>query len=284
MTAGNDISGTPSPIVRRVVLTFEAGVQDAGAFDALAAFAAALHSELVGVFVGEAELLRVAALPFTRTVRLPTGTLEPLETATMAAQLERLAARARREMERAASRLRVRHSFLTLSRSADLAGIIEEVDLVVREASVTQGRSLRLHSSRATAVVPPRGLLLVRHPTAPLAGPVAAVYDGTAGGTRALAVAGALAAAGEGGLVVLLAGDDVETCRRLQAAAETELAAQAVEVTWRPMPGAGVDELRRVVAGERGLVIAGARDPLLGELPPEHLVSEVLHRSLLLVR
>lgn len=279
-----DDDGKARLAIRRVVLTFGDGGHDVGELDALAAFAAALGSELVGVFMEESELLRAAGLPFTRTVRVPTGNIEPLETAAMAAHLNRLAATARREMERAANRLRVRHSFLTLSRSADFAGMIEKLDLVVREVGVTRRLSFRSRSSHRAEVEPPCGLLLIRHPTAPLAGPVAVVYDGTPGGARALAAAGELAAASRGGLVVVLAGGDAEACRRLEETARGQLAPEPVEPTWRPLPAAGVDGLQSVLKGDRGLAIIGAESPLLGGMPAERLVTEVLHRSLLLVR
>ena len=99
------------PAIRRILVAMDTLSDNMAVLEAAAVLAARLEAELTGLFVEDADLLRAADLPVSLEVMLWTAReRNPTETE-MARALRALAARVRKDLERAAKRARVPWSF-----------------------------------------------------------------------------------------------------------------------------------------------------------------------------
>lgn len=103
----------PELQTRRVLLTLAAGGADAASLRAGVALAAALSAELDALFLEDADLFTLSALPFAREI-LPSGTERPVAAEALAGALRAQAAHLREELARQAEPARVKWSFRTL--------------------------------------------------------------------------------------------------------------------------------------------------------------------------
>lgn len=130
MTGGH---GSP---VARILVALDAGSDAAVTLATASEMAARLRAELRGVFIEDANLLHSATLPFVKAIEETSAIRREFDPATLEEQLRRLAARAKRLLEREAKRRSLRWSF-TVSRGAvvDVADrLLEEADMLVVEA------------------------------------------------------------------------------------------------------------------------------------------------------
>lgn len=223
----------------RVVLTARASADADRLLAEASALARAMHAELVGMFVEATELLRVAALPVTREVGASSGSVRGLDVTDTIRLLERQASEVRTLVARAATGLDLPWSFQ-----------VTRGDLV--EAA--------LHAARTDLVLlapqpsPHQRTLGPERPRA-RPGTVAAVYDGTPAGQRALEAA--LSLAGRRADAVSLAVPPAAAATLSQVADLRRLAADALP----PAPGepsaVPLAEVRRRLA-PRVLVVSVA--------------------------
>lgn len=165
---------------RRIVLAIDASLPSVEAARTAAELARVLGAEILGIFVEDLNLLRLAALPFARELRVPGGREHPLERSSLEAELRALAAWARAELGRAASAAQVPWSFevrrATLPEAVLAAAA--EADLLVlgdsgRAARGRAGSTVRAAAERAATPVllhprgasTGRGVLLVLDPS-----------------------------------------------------------------------------------------------------------------------
>jgi hypothetical protein len=123
--------------------------------------ALAMQAELSGVFVEDADLLRVAALPFTREVGLVSGALRPLETADVESALRRQAEQVRRSLAELAQGAQVRWSFRVAR--GKLAG--EVLAAAGRADVVVTGERQRVAGAGERLAIPPTTITAVVEPT-----------------------------------------------------------------------------------------------------------------------
>jgi len=252
------------PKIRRVVAALDAAATPARVLEAAIGLASALHVELVGLFVEDERLRRVAELPFTQEFGLATGRARPLEVADVERALRRQAERMRRILGE-------------LAQPLGLAWTLE----------VARGESLKT----AFAFAKSDDLLVVgraryvpaefERPVAAGAGargrPVAVLYDETPQSRRALGFAATLAGSVgcEIAVLVPVAGPEAFRARRLEAGRLLQSAGtSAAAYVMLPDPGAPTverasREQRAWVlvwpAGERGAA-ARATTQLLAEV------------------
>jgi hypothetical protein len=172
------MSGTPEGRTARVVLAARAASDAQRLLEEAAELARALHTELTGLFVEEADLLSGVGLPVTREVGLVSGAVRDIDAVATARELRRQADDVRVRLQRLATALGLPWSFR-----------VERGDVL--EVAVSAAASdLVILAPRTAAwqrvVGPP--LAAAREPT------VAALYDATDAGERALAAAFDLAA------------------------------------------------------------------------------------------
>lgn len=159
-----------------------------------------LKVELAGLFIENARLLRLAALPFAREIGHSSGGLFPLE----AAQLERRFLREAEHMH------------------AELAALAAELALPwsfeVRRGSLCEG-VLGAHQADFIVLGSRPALWRLKQAPAGFRPPVAVYYDGSAPGERALRTALALVGGHTGQLRLLLPAGSGETLGTLRSQA-----------------------------------------------------------------
>ena len=66
------------PVIRRILVAVDASTHSLAALEAASVLAEVLNAELVGIFVEDINLLRLAGLPFAREVRYQSALDRPL--------------------------------------------------------------------------------------------------------------------------------------------------------------------------------------------------------------
>ncbi|MGH2621243.1 MAG: universal stress protein [Anaerolineales bacterium] len=271
--------------IRRILVALDASPHSLSALQAAAELAAELSAELVGVFVEDVNLVRLAALPVTRELGQTSARVRELDERSMTRQLRSLAQRAERALAREAGRLQVRWSFM-VSRGTigpELWGAASEADLVVMGRT---GWSARRRAGSSVEAVLASGVrrTLVIGTGAKLQPTLLVVHDGSEMADRALQTAALLAKSKGGYLAVAIVRPDPEQAQRLQRQVAEQLRPRGLEVRYRWLHRSDSRALVELVATEqRCLLVLPAEAPQLQDLPlPE--VFENLNCPVLIVR
>ncbi len=212
--------------VRRILVALDTSHSSMAALQAAAGLASALQAELIGLFVEDDNLMRLAGLPFAQELRWPAARRQGLSEGQMAQQLRLRASQARRALAMAAEQMEVEWSFRVVR-----GQVTEEVLLACREADLlslgrtglTMLRRTRMGSTaRAAAAQATRPVLLARE-TSDMDWPVVVTYDGSPLAQRGLAAGVRLAQRYANNLIVLLLGESRESASALAAAAQQQI-------------------------------------------------------------
>ncbi len=233
--------------IDRVLVALDSSPQGLGALEVAAELAARHDAQLIGVYVEDIDVLRMAALPFAREYsRLSAGGRE-LDSSAMARAMRGQATRLRQAVAAAAEKAHVRWTFRSQRGrvSAELIAASKEADIViVGRASGPSARRERLGSTaRALASGSPRTVVLLQRGT-PFGRPVLVTYDGKASADRALATAAAMALEGEEGLVVVV---PAEGSSALTERASTKLRGWNIEARYVTVPRISLSALLTVL-------------------------------------
>jgi len=208
--------------IERILVALDASPASQSALQTAVELAARFRAQLIGLFVEDINLLRVAQLPFAQEVSLFSPTYRRLESRDLERQLKVQAEQMRRSMARLAAAHNVAWDF-RVTRGAVTTEVMtagSEADLVILGKI---GRSFsaarRMGSTVRMVVLQRRGLTLVLQPGSRLTVPVAAFYDGSESGRTALDTAGQLVKVQDGKLTVLVLAESKEEARRLQVEA-----------------------------------------------------------------
>jgi len=234
--------------IRRILVAVDGSDQSLAALEAAATLAAQLEAELEALFVEDADLLRLADLPCGRVLSLLLLEAERTDRERMERQLRLQAARAQDAVRRRAAALGVRASFRAVRGevvSEILAAAAGADLLTLGKAGRGRVRRVSSGSTLQAALAAGRPLLVAGDPSWAGQG-LLAVYDGSAAGAKALALAGELASG---------SGQELNTVILARWAAEAEqLAARARE----QLPGPGVSAGLSYSWGEPAAAILAA--------------------------
>ena len=212
--------------VRRILVALDASPHSHAALEAAAALAVPLQAELAGIFVLDAELLRMSALPEARETGLTSARRRTLNPETMERALKLQAERARKSLEDIARHHRLATTFQLMRGNvlAELLRAAEQTDLLAMgfmgQMNVTRprlGSTVRGVTSRAACSV------LLLSPGVRKGSAVVAVYGRSANANSALAIASQLADQRDSPLVVLVCAPE-ETAAPLKEAVAEQLA------------------------------------------------------------
>lgn len=267
--------------IRRILVALDASQHSLAALEMAASMAELLHAELMGVFVEDINLLRVAQLPFVQEVRYPMARLREIDEARMTQQLRALAAQAERELSEIAAKRHVRWSFRIArgSVAAELlaASLQAEADML---ALGRFGRSLvpqtLLGSTARVAVKQAKGPVLLMRAGVDLEQPLLLIYDGTAAARRALVLASLLVGK-NGRLRMLIWAEDDDTAQQYRQDVDTQLHEhdETIEVSYRRLHPQAERLVEVVEQSDFGLLLVGGTD---SQLPPalvESLLEEL---------
>jgi hypothetical protein len=190
------MSAADHPLHRRLIVELWHGGADARTLRAIAAVAALLDLDLHGLFIEDAALFDLAALPFVRELRLPTHEWQTMEAGRIAQELRHAAATSQRMLREVATALGVANAFEIRRGEPDeaLAAITVGGDIVVVCEPATLGSRLSSGAARLQSAAHASGASLLFLPTGfkPRSGPIVAVVDGSADPALALATRAAI--------------------------------------------------------------------------------------------
>lgn len=274
-------------IIRRILVALDASSHSLAALEAAAELAADLKAELLGLFVEDINLVRLAELSFARAIHYPSATERQLDSPGVERELRVQAAQARQSLAAVAERVRVRWSFQTVRGRvvSELLTAAREADLLtLGKASRPLGGRVRLGSTaRAVAAGAPRSVLLLQR-GACIGKPVLVTYDGSVGSRQGLALGARLAQADADKLTVLVMADSPETAQRLEGQAADWLRARGLAARYRRVTGDRVRALAQAVRAEGGGVLVLGGEPVLLENEAIQQLLDELPCPVLLVR
>ncbi|HKS96324.1 MAG TPA: universal stress protein [Terriglobia bacterium] len=266
--------------IRRILVALDASAHSLAALEAAADLAARMEAELVGLFVEDINLLRLAGLPFAQAIRRHSLAGEPFDSPGMERALRAQAAQARRALAAASERAAVKSSFRVVRGrvAAELLTAASDADLIaLGKAGGSLTRNVRLGSTAlALTANAPLPLLLVTS-GAPRQ-PILAVYDATECGRRALEAAASLAEMTGSPLTVIIVADNPEAAGQLEKKAGSGLEGHPAQVRVARLP-----RLAYVVRNEpTGLLVVGVHGSL-GEEALQRLL-DAIDNPVLLIR
>jgi nucleotide-binding universal stress UspA family protein len=244
--------------LRRILVALDASPHSHAALEEAAALAVPLQAELAGVFVLDAELLRLSALPVATETGLTSAQRRTMDPESMERALRMQAERARKSLEDTARQHRLEASFRLLRGNVlvELLRAAQDTDLLAMgllgQMNVNPSRlgsTVRGVARQATC-----SLLLLR-PDVRKGSAVIVVYGRSPHADSALAIASQLAAQRNSPLVVLVCAPE-GSAAPLSEAAEEQLAQTGQKHLLQAVDPHEFDSLRAALAGhDAGLLV-----------------------------
>lgn len=234
--------------IRRIVVALDASPQSLAALDFAMELASRLDAELIGIFIEDINLLRMAQLPFVREVGHYSATLRPLDSPQIERQLRARARQVERAMTAAAHGERLRWSF-RVARGVipvELLAAALDADLVMLGKAGWSGRRGVGSTTRLMVVQSPNRLMVLQQRLSPT-NPVIVAYDGSESGRKALSASRLVWR--EGNLLkVFVLAENSQEASRLQAEAQEGMEGMGIpaQYSWQPhLDGARLVRLAR---------------------------------------
>lgn len=255
--------GVPrGPNIERIVVALDPSRHSRAALEAAVLMAARLEAELLGLFVEDANVRRLAELPFAEEVGLFTASCRRVETHELSRQLSVQAGRVRRDFGISTRRVTRQCTFrIVRGRVAqEILKAAAEADVVILGKGAWSPFETG-HLAPAVREVlrrTPASTLILRA-DARLAPPVRVVYDGSSLGEKAVRTAADLTADEDGYLVVFLLADDPDDASRLESNVREWLSEMELELSFQRLTEASVSRLAYLAAHEeRGTLVLPA--------------------------
>lgn len=260
--------------IHRVLVALDASPHSRAALKAAAQLAADFQTEILGMFIEDINLLRLAQLPCAREVAYATRGIRTVDSQRLERALRTQAAQLQHMLATVAQGRNVPWSFRVGRGNVakELLAAAEEGDvLVLGRVGTSIVQRARLGSTAQTVVATARHTVVFLEHGVELGVPVLVLFDGSEGAVRAMATAARLTRGDDRNLVVLLAGNDKDAQQRLHQQASSWLAAQGHGARFYGLsPGAIslINTVRR--EGGRTLVLAAdhafAKEEMLADL------------------
>lgn len=257
--------------IRRILVALDASPNSLAALEAAAELAAGLKAELLGLFVEDINLLRLAEVPFALEIGFFSTARRQLSILELERELRAQARRARQALAIIADRAHVPWTFRVARGviASELLTAATDVDLVIlgKVGWSLTGRG-RLGSTARAVLSQTTCLTLILQQGIRLSLPILVVYDGSAVAQKALVAATRLVRGKNGFLTVLILADRPDIARNLQTKVADWLREQGLEARYRWLVGADVQRLAHLVRTEGCgvLVLPGQNSRLHSEM------------------
>ncbi len=258
-------TATPPTSFRRILVALDSSTASDTTLETAAGIAAATASELIGLFVEDLDLLRLAEMPFAREVQLAKAMSRALEPAQLLLDLRAQAAVARAAMAKQATLHRVSWSFqVTQGRSEDailLAAGAGDIIALARGFGPLARFGRFSHQVRLIAARAPVPVLLAGKTSPERQGTTILPYDASEIVGRSLRLAAELALARGEPLEIMLLGAAALAMEDLGERLRRETGRQEVPELriWTPRDRSAA--LRRLCEADRGLLVLPASSP-----------------------
>lgn len=269
------------PVVARpihhILIALDASANSQAALEAAVNLADLLKSEVLGLFVEDINLLRLADLPFVREVRFAERAMRRVEPEALLRGLRARAALLRHELEEMAAERKVTSSFRVIRGPVDrelLAAALETDLVAIGRLGHTVARHVPLGST-ARAIVSRAAAAVLLVKTDVESGPVIALYDGSEEGHRALLLAAELADH-VGDLRVLVWASDEETAFARRQYAIQLLEKADVQLQFQHLSGDDPERVMEWVNRQKGslLILGGGKNNL-----PDDIAQKLLDEA-----
>lgn len=272
--------------VERILVALDSSPSSLAALDAAAELATGFRAELLGLFVEDINLLRLAELSFTQEVGLFSARSRRLEIRHVERQFRSQASEARRALERIAERTQLDCTFRVARGMivSELLTAASEADMIILGKTGWSPVSRRRLGSTARSITAQgTQLTLVLQHGVRLAQPVLAIYDGTPTAKKALLAAAQLIPEKTGPLSVLVLAAESERAESLQAEASRLLSQQNRKGRYLWQQQTNANRLAQLVEAEGYNVLV---IPNAGTLEQDTLLAllDQLENPVLLVR
>lgn len=184
-------SGTPK--IRSIAVGIDCSPHSLASLKTAAELAAKMHAELLGIFVEDINLLRLAELPFSQEIRQYSPKPEEIETAELERMLRIQAKQAQASLQREAELCRVHHTFSIRRGNVpkEVVAAALAADLLVlgrsgRSPTCRKGLGSTAKSALSGSL---KNILLMRTGFTPENEAVLVLYDGSDASKSALAIA-----------------------------------------------------------------------------------------------
>jgi len=257
------------------------------ALEAAVDLASRFQAELLGLYVEDINLLRLAELPFAREVGQFSAAVRRLDVTEVERQIRVQTVRVRRIFESRTGRAQVQWSFRVTrgSVSQELVTAASDADLLVLgRAGWSLLRKGRLGTTARAIVARSPSMALLLPGGSCLASPLTVVFDGSALGERALEVAATLLEGDDRRLRVLLLANGRERLAPLREQVDTWLQGRELDVRFRALTESNVSRLVQAIESEEcGMLILPVKSAVLEDSALQGLLEE-LEIPILLVR
>ncbi|MFO8085937.1 MAG: universal stress protein [Desulfobacterales bacterium] len=275
-----------SPI-RRIMAALDASTSSLNALQTAVDLAARFDAELLGLFVEDINLLRLAQLPFAREVSFFSSRSRRIAPDEMELQLRTQAARIRNVLAQTADRLGVAWEFRTVRGDvgSEVLAAGADVDLVVIGKL---GRSLpgmqRSGSTVRTLLLQRTGMTMILETRVQfIRTPVAAIYDNIKSARRTLDTAVQLAQLVDAPLIVFILAENTDKAENLKGHASEQLRELDIQVVFRLFIKPTLKQLAAGIRNEtRGPVIIPCLDDWFEGEKLCGLVDEIANPVLLI--
>ena len=236
--------------VQRITLLLGDGESTRSALELLTLLAEEQSAEVLGLFVEDSDLLRLAHMSFTRELCRLTYTERPLEAADIERQFRIQARSARLALETAAKQAGLAYSFRAI-RGA--------VAVLLQEAAQEMDIMILAPARRSQRIPGPITLATIAYQSKR---PVVVVFDDSDSSVRALLMAKRLAELGKREMIVLVTATAGEDSEALRNQAEEKLSPVAAH--YRHLLTSDIESLLESSRNEKaGTLVLGLNDKLL---------------------
>lgn len=188
--------------------------------------AAGFKAEVLGVYVEDINLVRLANISFTQEVGLFSATTRRLEVQYIERQFRGQAGRVRRALATLAKQAGIDWKFQVVRGvvTKELLSAASEADLIVLgRMGLSPVRRKRMGSTARAVLLQSSRLTLVLHPGERLGTPITIIYDGSKVAQRALVVAARWVPGDEEPLNVILLTTELSELKQLEKEAKSKL-------------------------------------------------------------
>lgn len=242
--------------IHRILVALDASPHSLAALEAAAELAASMDAELLGLFVEDINLVRLADLPFAQEVGGYSAVVRKLDAHQLERQLRAQANRARRAIARLADLAQLRWSFDVVRGAipTELLTAAMKADLIILGKTGWSGRR-RMGSTAQAVVAGASQLTLILQKGFHLGLTAVTIYDGSEEAETALRTAGSLVLGRDGSLTVLLDAEDSETAKQLQSTVTTWVREQGIPTQFRWLTRMDVPSICDYVQAEGDAVL-----------------------------
>jgi nucleotide-binding universal stress UspA family protein len=253
--------------IRRILVALDASPHSLAALEAAADLAASFQAELIGLFVEDVNLLRLADLPFTREIGLFSARRRQIEVHEVERQLRGQARRVRRTFSVITQRLDLRGTF-RVARGAITSKLLDaaaDADMIILGKAGWSPIRLRQMGSTARAVaLKSSALTVVLQDGTRLCSPIMLLYGDSPLAQKTLTVAARLVEEEEDWtLNVVIVAEGPEEAERMKEQAAQWLREHELVAEYYPIIGGSVPKLRQLIRQRCGTLILAADSSLL---------------------